>query len=163
MAAFARSHTPFAPVWAPHCRVLVLGSHPSVLSKQNGFFYMNPHNRFWAVMSALYGQDFAAMSADGKSKALLSQGVALYDVVQACTIVGSEDATITEVQPADLAPLVEGAPIKAIFCNGKTAYRLFCKYFPQYAPICRALPSTSPANAKWRLADLVEAWQIIRL
>ena len=153
---------PFAPVWRADCRVLVLGSHPSVLSKRNGFYYMNPHNRFWAVMSALFEQDFVGADSAEKTRLLLSHGVALYDVVEACDIVGSADATIGDVRPADLAPLVEGAPIARIFLNGKTAYNLFCRYFPQYAERAVCLPSTSPANARCRLGDLVAAWQILK-
>lgn len=159
MAAPTRSLHPFAPVWDEACRVLVLGSHPSVLSKQNGFYYMNPHNRFWPMLSALLGEDLVAADAESKTRLLLAHHVALHDVVSGCDIVGSQDATIRDVAPADLAPLVEGAPIDVILLNGKTAYTLFCRHFPQYAARAVCMPSTSPANAKLRLADLVEAWR----
>jgi len=153
---------PFAPVWREDSRVLILGSHPSVLSKRNGFYYMNPHNRFWAVMSALFEEDFVGADSTAKTRLLLSHGVALYDVVEACDIVGSADATIRDVRPTDLAPLVEGAPIAHIFLNGKAAYDLFCRFFPKYQSMAVCLPSTSPANAKCRLADLVAKWQIVK-
>ena len=153
---------PFAPVWRADCRVLVLGSHPSVLSKRNGFYYMNPHNRFWSVMSALFDADFVGADSAEKARLLLAHGVALYDVVEACDIEGSADATIRDVCPADLAPLVEGAPITRIFLNGKAAYNLFCRHFPQYVDRAVCLPSTSPANARCRLADLVAAWRIVQ-
>lgn len=153
---------PFAPVWRADCRVLVLGSHPSVLSKRNGFYYMNPHNRFWSVMSALFDADFVGADSAEKARLLLSHGVALYDVVEACDIEGSADATIRDVRPADLAPLVEGAPITRIFLNGKAAYNLFCRHFPQYVDRAVCLPSTSPANAKCRLEDLIAAWHIVQ-
>ena len=153
---------PFAPVWREDSRVLILGSHPSVLSKRNGFYYMNPHNRFWAVMSALFDADFVGADREEKARLLLSHGVALYDVVEACDIAGSADATIRDVRPADLAPLVEGASITRIFLNGKAAYRLFCRHFPQYVDRAVCLPSTSPANAKCRLTDLVDSWRVAK-
>lgn len=155
-------HT-FAPVWDPFCRVLVLGSHPSVLSKQNGFYYMNVHNRFWQVMSALLGEDLVGATARDKTAILLRHHVALHDVVAGCNIVGSADSSITDVHPADLAPLIEGAPIAHIYLNGQTAYRLFCRHFPQYVHMATCLPSTSPANARQRLDDLVAAWRVLTL
>ena len=156
------STMPFAPVWDEACRVLVLGSHPSVLSKQNGFYYMNPHNRFWPMLSALLGADLVSADAEAKRRVLLAHHIALYDVVASCAIVGSQDATIRGVRPADLVPLVEGAPIDAVYLNGKTAYSLFCRHFPQYVDRARCLPSTSPANARMRLPDLIRAWAVLK-
>jgi hypoxanthine-DNA glycosylase len=158
----AHSQMPFAPVWRADCRVLILGSHPSVLSKQNGFYYMNPHNRFWRVMSALFDADFVGADAFGKRELLLDHGVALYDVVGDCDIVGSQDATIANVTPADIAPLIEGSTIGKVLLNGKAAYHLFCRYFPQYVSMAVCLPSTSPANARCGLDALIDAYRIIK-
>jgi len=152
---------PFAPVWDEHCRVLVLGSHPSVVSKREGFYYMNPNNRFWAVMSALLSADFVSADKETKTRLLLDKRIALYDVVGRCDIVGSADATIANVCPTGLESLVEGAPIRRILLNGKTAYNLFVRHFPQYAGRATCLPSTSSANARMRLDDLIEAWRIL--
>lgn len=158
----ATSQMPFRPVWDERCTVLILGSHPSVKSKENGFYYMHPQNRFWRVMSALFDADFVGADKDEKARLLLVRHVALYDVVERCAIVGSADATIREVRPTDLEALVEGAPIRRVFLNGRTAYDLFVRHFPQYVDKATLLPSTSPANARWRLDDLVAAWQIIK-
>ena len=153
---------PFAPIYDARSRVLVLGSHPSVESKRQGFYYMNPHNRFWPVMQALLGEPLVGVPYAERARVLLAHGVALYDVVGQCNIVGSSDATIRQVQPNDLSPILQAASIDHIFLNGRTAYQLFCRHMPQWAALATPLPSTSAANARWRLADLVAAWQVVR-
>lgn len=155
------SAMPFAPVWDSDCRVLILGSHPSVMSKEAGFYYMNPHNRFWPVMGALLEAPLSEMAPAEKAACLLAHHVALYDVVQSCSIHGSSDASMRDVVPTPLAPLVEGAPIGRILLNGKTAYGLFCRHYSQYVPLAACMPSTSPANARMRLDDLLAAWRIM--
>lgn len=114
-------------------------------------------------MGAVLGEDLVSADVGVKSQCLLAHHVALHDVVSSCRIEGSADSSITDVVPADLSPLIEGAPIRRIYLNGQTAYRLFCRYFPQYVDRAVCLPSTSPANARLRVADLVAAWRIIEV
>lgn len=161
MSEVLHSQMPFAPVWREDCRVLILGSHPSVLSKQHGFYYMNPQNRFWPLMSVLLGEDYVQASAATKTEWLLAHRVGLYDVVGSCDIIGSQDASITHAQPTDLVPLVTGAPIAAILLNGQKASREFALYFSQFGHLAHDMPSTSPANARMRLDDLVESWRVL--
>ena len=156
------SQMPFAPVYDADCRVLVLGSHPSVASKRQGFYYMHPQNRFWRVMGALFGEDFVSADAQGKRALLLGHHVALYDVVYACDIAGSSDASIRHVTPCDLRAILATCPIERIYLNGGTAYRLFCRFHPDLADVAQCLPSTSAANARCALGDLVTAWQGVK-
>lgn len=153
-----QSVTPLAPICDPDCRILILGSHPSVISKEMGFYYANPHNRFWRVMSTLLGEDLTVMDSSGKTEALLRHHVALSDVVGSCTLVGSQDATIRDVIPTDVRALLATAPIERIFLNGMTAYRYFAKWFEDLLPMVTVLPSTSPANAQWSMDALLAAW-----
>jgi len=149
---------PFPPVSDGHSKVLILGSLPSEASRAAGFYYMHPHNRFWKVMSALFGESFPTMSAEEKAAALLSHGIALSDVVQTCEIHRSSDASIKEVVPTAVPDLLAHSEIEKILLNGKTAYRLFLKHFPSLADRAILLPSTSPANAAVSLEELIKRW-----
>lgn len=157
-----QSVTPLTPIVDADCRVLILGSHPSVISKEMGFYYANPHNRFWRVLSEKIGEDLTQLNAEGKTRLLLAHHIALSDVVASCTLSGSADATIRDVVPSDIEALLAEAPIGHIFINGKTAYRYFAKYFPHLLPLATVLPSTSPANAQWSYDALLEAWQAVK-
>lgn len=108
---------PFAPVWDVHCRVLVLGSFPSVRSRQIGFYYGHPQNRFWRVLERLYGQPVPPDTA-GRRSFVLRHGLALWDVLAACDIVGSSDASIRHAVPNDVPALLASGGIKRVFCNG---------------------------------------------
>ena len=151
-------NNPFPPVCDEHSVVLILGSLPSVDSRAAGFYYMNPRNRFWKVMSALLKEDFIGMGKEEKTAALKSRGVALYDVVLSCEIHRSADASIKNVVYADVDSILERGKVKAIFLNGKKAYELFVRAFPQHKDIATCLPSTSPANASSSLDALVAEW-----
>ena len=149
---------PFPPVYDARSKILILGSFPSVKSREQAFFYGHPQNRFWPVLAAVLGEDTPG-SVTEKTELLLRRGVALWDVVGRCAIAGSADASINDVTANDLSPILREADVRAIFCNGGTAYAY-------YEKLCRAplgrgavkLPSTSPANARWTFTRLVEAW-----
>ncbi|MCE5343720.1 MAG: DNA-deoxyinosine glycosylase [Eubacteriales bacterium] len=153
---------PFASVWNHASRALVLGTFPSVQSRENAFYYGHPQNRFWRVLAALFAEEIPE-NVPEKQALLLHHGVALWDVLAACDITGSADGSIRRPEPNDIRPLLNGAPIGRVFANGQTAaalYRRWCE------PVCGvpvlALPSTSPANARWTLEALTEAWQPLR-
>lgn len=153
---------PISPVYDRHSTILILGSFPSVKSRDVGFFYGHPQNRFWKVVAAVFGQS-VPQTVDEKRAFLLRTGVALWDVIQSCDIVGSSDSSIRNVVPNDLTPILEQARIRQIFVNGKKAMSLYQRYLADQtgrAAIC--LPSTSPANASWNLERLIQAWQVIR-
>ncbi len=149
----------FPPIYDAHSRVLILGSLPSVASREADFYYMHPQNRFWRVMSALLGEDFTLLSAKEKTAALLKKGVALYDVVLSCRITGSGDASIKNVEYADIPSILEKSNVRKILLNGQKAYALFKKGFPCLTEKAILLPSTSPANAKCGFDALLRAWK----
>lgn len=154
---------------------MVLGSFPSVLSRENAFYYGNPQNRFWRVMAACLGepvpQNEGGLSDNGqpltleesiaaKKRMLLRHGIALWDVIASCDIKGSSDASIKNVVPAQVEHVLETAHIGAVICNGGTAGRLYKRYLQwQVGLTAHVLPSTSPANAAWQLERLTARWQ----
>ena len=190
-------------VFDGNSRVLVLGTFPSPKSRESGFFYGNPQNRFWKVLAALFDEPMAD-TIDRKKCQLLRRHIALWDVLSSCSIEGASDASIADAAPNDLRLILDAAPIEAVFCNGAKAYELFRKFWPQgitavtgpdgmdandgtdrtgsantnatgsagefgstgevhvteatgMPPVVK-LPSTSPANASFRLNDLVDSW-----
>ena len=152
---------PIAPVFNENSRVLVLGSFPSVKSREEMFFYGHPQNRFWRVLAAVFGAETPKTVAE-KRALLLSHGVALWDVLASCDIEGSADSTIKNAVPNDLLPLLSAAKIEKIFVNGKTAEKYYNKYMRKALgreAVC--LPSTSPANAAWSIERLTEAWRVL--
>lgn len=165
----------FEPVFDQHSRVLVLGSFPSVLSRANAFYYGNPQNRFWRVMAACLGVPVPPNEGDplasgepatldasiaAKRSMLLNGGVALWDVIESCDIKGSSDASIKNVVPAHIECITDVAPIEQVVCNGGTAGRLYKRYLQERTGLSAiVLPSTSPANAAWRLERLVGRWR----
>ena len=146
---------PFPPVFDAFSRVLILGSFPSVKSRETAFFYGHPQNRFWRVLAAILGEPVPE-SVPEKTSLLLRRHIALWDVAAACEIAGSSDASIRAVVPNDFSPIFRAAEIQAVFCNGGTAYRYYEKFHRERTAV--KLPSTSPANARWTLPMLVEAW-----
>lgn len=150
---------PFPPVYDAFSRVLILGSFPSVKSRETAFFYGHPQNRFWRVLAAVLNEGVPETAAD-KTALLLLRHVALWDVAAACAVAGSSDASIRAVVPNDLSPIFRKAEIRAVFCNGGTAYRYYQKLCrgPAAPVAVMKLPSTSPANARWTLPMLTEAW-----
>lgn len=145
------------PVWNKNSRILILGSFPSVKSREGKFFYHHPRNRFWKVLSAVLNEPLPA-SIEDKKAMLLRNGIALWDVIASCEITGSSDSSIRNAGPNDLLQIQ--APIEAIFCNGQTAHKLFRRYQqPILQREATLLPSTSPANAAWTLEHLIEIWR----
>lgn len=149
----------FSPVYDKESRVLILGTFPSVKSREGQFYYHHPQNRFWKVTAALAGET-TPQTIEEKKKMLLRHHIAIWDVVQSCWIKGSSDSSIRDVVPADLRLITDSADIQCIFANGTTAFRLYeryCKESVGRKAVC--LPSTSPANAVWRLEALTEKWK----
>ncbi len=150
----------FGPFFRDDSRVLILGSFPSVKSRESQFFYGHPQNRFWPLMARLSGE-VCPVTIEEKKAFLARNGIALYDVIERCSIVGSSDSSIRDVVPADLKPILERSRIGSrIFTNGKTAYRLYEKYqAPVLGLSAVCMPSTSPANAAFSLDRLTEIWR----
>lgn len=149
----------FGPFYEQDSRILILGSFPSVKSREAAFFYGHPRNRFWAVLAALFGEETPRDLAD--KKAFLSRHhVALYDVIESCSIVGSADTSIRDVVPADLKPILAGSKIgRRIFTNGRKASELYARYIEKDLGLpAFSLPSTSPANAACSLQTLIDRW-----
>ena len=149
---------PFPPLYDADSRILILGSFPSVKSREAMFFYGHPQNRFWRVLAAVLGEETPQTAAEKKSL-LLRHGVALWDVIASCDIAGSSDASITNVVPNDLSRILDAAPVRRIFCNGGTAYRFYRRYDEAGWGKAEALPSTSPANARSSVQALTERWR----
>lgn len=149
---------PFEPVYDGSSRVLVLGSFPSVASREQSFYYGHPQNRFWRVAAALCKRP-VPQTTDEKLLLLHENRIALWDVISVCDITGSSDASIRNARPNDIAWLVSRAPIEKILLNGRRAGELYAKLTGASVSLPYAvLPSTSPANASWSLQRLLEAW-----
>lgn len=146
------------PVYDINSKVLILGSFPSVKSREAQFFYGHPQNRFWKVLSAVLGCD-CPVTTEEKKAMLLSHNIAVWDVIDSCEITGSSDASIRSVIPNDIASLVMKTSIKAIFANGATSYNMYKRYCRDAVGLeAVRLPSTSPANASYSLERLTEEW-----
>lgn len=154
---------PIPPVFDRHSKILILGSFPSVKSREAQFFYGHPQNRFWKVTSSVFGVS-EPHTVEEKKDFLLSHGIAVWDVIASCDITGSSDSSIKNVVPNDLTEILNIADIKQIYVNGKTAEKFYHKYIRNNIgreAIC--LPSTSPANAAWSVERLTESWKQIIL
>ena len=152
-----------APVFDARSRVLVLGTMPSPASRARGFYYGHPQNRFWKVLGALFDEP-EPLGTDARKAFLLAHGIARWDVLASCEIVGASDASISRAVPNDLRLIADAARIEAVFTTGAKAaslYRRLCAgMLPDAAHV--PLPSTSPANARMRLADLVAAYRPLK-
>ena len=161
MKKAARQTHSIAPVFDGTCRILILGSFPSVRSREVGFFYGHPQNRFWITLSHVLG-DRTPCDVEEKRAFLLRHGIALWDVIASCEVEGSADSSIRNAVPNDVRLLLERAPIERIYTNGATAHRLYRRYLePVLGREAVCLPSTSPANAAWTQDRLDEAWRAI--
>lgn len=149
---------PFEPIIDEKCKVLILGSVPSVRSVEEGFYYMHPKNRFWPMMSRVIGHDLTSLDADGKRQALLGAHIGLYDAVYECDIANSQDAKAKNIVSADIAALIHATDVRRILCNGALSYQTLLRFNAELEPISLKLPSTSPANAAYSLDRLIEAW-----
>lgn len=150
-------HT-FAPVFDENSKILILGSFPSVASREQGFYYGHPRNRFWKVLAQILKTEIPQSTGE-KRALLLDHGIALWDVIASCTVTGSGDASIKDVVPNDFSALLSSAPIGAVFTNGGKAHELYRKYSEKSTGVPAVkLPSTSPANAAWSLEKLCCEW-----
>lgn len=146
------------PVFDSRSRVLLLGTMPSPASREQGFYYGHPQNRFWRVLAAIFDEP-TPRTIEEKRDMLLRHHIALWDVLASCEIEGASDASIRDAQPNDLARIFDAADIRAVFATGTKAGELYRKLIePTLGVPCTTLPSTSPANAKMKLADLVGAY-----
>ncbi len=154
------THT-IAPVFDSESKVLILGSFPSVKSRETMFFYGHPQNRFWKVIASLCNETIPT-TVEEKKALLLKNHIAVWDVIAGCDIEGSSDSSIKNVEANDLSIILDNAPIKAIYVNGKTAEKYYKKYIEKTIgrkAVC--LPSTSPANAAWSFERLLDEWSVI--
>ena len=153
---------PIEPVYDKNSKILILGSFPSVKSREQMFFYGHPQNRFWKVVSAVLERE-TPQTVEEKRAFLISSGIALWDVIASCDISGSSDSSIKNVAANDIEKILDFAHIKKIFVNGKTAEKYFNKYLKDRVKreaVC--LPSTSPANAVKSADALIDEWGVIR-
>ncbi|MDE7222501.1 MAG: DNA-deoxyinosine glycosylase [Acetatifactor sp.] len=159
MAEYEQVTQPFAPVYDKGSRILILGSLPSVKSREQGFYYGHARNRFWPMLAGVY-QEPVPRSISEKKALLLRHDLALYDVIESCEIRGSSDSSIRNVKAADIRAIMEASRIERILVNGRTAAKYFKAYQPAaYHPLLAELPSTSPANAAFSLDKLVQIWK----
>lgn len=155
------THT-FDPVFNQESKILVLGSFPSVKSRENHFYYGHPQNRFWKVIAGVLEKD-VPQTIEEKKALLLENHIAVWDVIESCTIVGSSDSSIKDVVVNDFSKVLENSKIQTIYVNGGKAYELYHKYAEHKTGIpAIKLPSTSPANAAWNLERLCAAWSVMR-
>lgn len=152
---------PLDPVFNERSRVLLLGTMPSPKSREIGFYYGHPQNRFWRVLARLFDEPLAE-TIEQKRDQLLRHRIALWDVLAACDIDGASDASIARPEANDLARVLDAAPVEAVFCTGAKAAELYARLCePTTGIAATRLPSTSPANAACSLDDLVEAYRAI--
>ncbi len=153
----------FGPVYDKESRILILGSFPSVKSREQAFYYGHPQNRFWKVLAALADTE-VPQTIEEKKGWLYLHHVAVYDVIEACDIEGSSDSSIRNVTPADIRTIIAESNISHIFTNGKLAGKLYRRYQAKTCDLpTTELPSTSPANAAYSLDKLIAAWQDIKV
>ena len=151
---------PFPPLYDAESRILILGSFPSVKSREAMFFYGHPQNRFWRVISSVLGCE-CPRTIEEKQRMLHARHIALWDTIASCEISGSSDSSIREAVPTDLTPILQTAPIRQIFCNGTASYQLYCRHQrKRTGREAVRLPSTSPANAAKSVDELVKEWAI---
>ena len=152
----------FDPIWDNHSRVLILGTYPSPKSREQGFYYGHPQNRFWKLLASILDCP-TPTDIPQKKQMLLSHGIALWDVCDSCGIDGASDATIRDVIPNDIADLLHQTGITQVFCNGAKAYELYQKHIGmQVGVTVYKMPSTSPANAASSMEKLQDAWRILQ-
>ena len=152
---------PIPPLYDENSRILILGSFPSVKSREAMFFYGHPQNRFWPLIARLKNEP-APGSIGEKRELALRHNIALWDSIHSCTIVGSSDSSIRDVVPNDLSVILDNSAVERIFCNGTASHSLYMKYiFPMTGIEAVKLPSTSPANAAYSMDRLAEHWRAI--
>lgn len=154
------THT-FEPIYNEKSKILILGSFPSVKSREHNFYYGHPQNRYWKVLATVLGVKVPE-TVDEKRKMLLDNNIAIWDVIHSCSIIGSSDTSIKDVVVNDFSEILNNSNVKTIYVNGGKAYELYHKYAEKTTGIkAIKLPSTSPANAAWSLDRLCETWKQI--
>ena len=154
------THT-FEPVFNESSKILILGSFPSVKSRENKFYYGHPQNRFWKVLAQVLEEE-VPQTIEEKKWFLLEHHIAVWDVIESCMIIGSSDSSIKDVVVNDFSKVLENSAIETIYVNGGKAYELYHKYALEKTGMNAVkLPSTSPANAAWNLDKLCKAWGVI--
>ena len=152
---------PFGPLYDRDSRILILGSFPSVASRQQDFYYGHPYNRFWKVLASLFDEK-VPKTIEEKKSLLKRHHIALYDVIKECDIKGSSDSSIRNAVPTDLKEILDKSMIRRVYCNGKLSGSLYKRYQEKDTGIeARILPSTSPANAAYGMKELMECWKEI--
>lgn len=150
---------PFPPLYNEESGILILGSLPSVKSREAMFFYGHPQNRFWKMISLIFEEEMP-VTVEEKKKLVLSHHLAMWDTIYSCDIIGSSDSSIRNVVPTDLKSIVENSKISKVICNGKTSGKYYEKYQMKELGIKPViLPSTSPANAAYSLEKLAGIWK----
>lgn len=165
MSEYQKINHEFEPVFNKASRILILGTLPSVKSREQHFYYGHPQNRFWKVLANITNEAVPS-SIPEKKELLLTHHIAIWDVIKSCEIIGSSDSSIRHVIPADIGFLLQSSNVAAVFGNGSKACELYDKYIfkpasgklPEIPPIHK-LPSTSPANAAWSLERLTDCWK----
>ena len=152
---------PIPPLYDRDCRLLILGSFPSVKSREARFFYGHPQNRFWPMLARLLGEE-PPCSIEQKKALALRHHIALWDSIESCTVVGSSDSSVRDVKPNDLTPILQSSRVTHVACNGALSYTMYQRYlFPVTGIEAIKLPSTSPANAAFSMERLLESWSVI--
>ena len=151
----------FHPVFDSESRILILGTMPSPKSRELGFYYSHPRNRFWPVLARILGEDIPE-TPEEKANFALRHKIALWDVLAECDIEGASDSSLKNAVPNDISVILNSAEIKAVFCTGSTAAKLYKKFIePETRIPAIAWPSTSPANAKVKFEELAEKYKMI--
>ncbi len=149
------------PFYNNDSKILILGSFPSVKSREIGFYYSHPQNRFWKVLAHTFNEEIPS-SIKEKKELLKRNKIALFDVCATCDIKASSDASIKNVVPNNLEVIFNNSKIEVIAFDGKTAYNLYQKYFKdKYDVELISLPSTSPANATWDMQRLINEYKVL--
>ncbi len=152
----------FPPYYDADSKILILGTIPSVKSREIGFYYCHPQNRFWKVLSKIYQED-VPITMEAKKELLYRHHIALWDVLASCTIEGSSDQSIRHPICNDLSMVLNHSMVEKIYTTGQKAYDLYQKYcYPKTKINAILLPSTSPANATYSLEKLVETYSKIK-
>lgn len=153
---------PFKPVFDKNSSILILGTFPSKKSREYGFFYGHPRNRFWKLIAHFTNIKKIPESVEEKKEILLKNKIALWDIVKSCDITGSSDTSIINVIPNDLLKILSVSKIQQIYANGTKAYQIYMKYaYPIIKKEIIKLPSTSPANAAYSFENLISKWKVI--
>ena len=148
------------PIYNKFSKVLILGSMPSIISRENNFYYAHKTNRFWAILDILFNTELKTNT--DKENFLLNNNIAIFDMIKECDINGSSDSSIKNIKINNLKPIIKNSKIKYIFCTGKLSYNLYKKYYKDLNLECFCLPSPSSANAAYSLERLLSEYKIIK-